>query len=244
MSLTTLRVGAFIGLAALSIFGSAHFARAAAEAPSLATPALLSLAQMSSGSVPELRVVSAAFDPTTLEGDRERIAGRMPRPISGGGSRPLVRRGMEALARYSIYRADESPTPWEDGIAPPSGEYAVGSDWRPAAGMRESELSSHDVASSAVAFSSALARDSRATVSWSGPTSHADRTASLISAGDGSPSSLVRSLSRLATPVLEMADALRAVHLNQVRLADDLTLKLNGRTGRHARCFAILTHRF
>jgi hypothetical protein len=41
-----------------------------------------------------------------------------------------------------------------------------------------------------------------------------------------------------------VADGLRALKLNQVRVGDGLVLKLDGRTGRHARCFAILTQRF
>jgi hypothetical protein len=164
-------------------------------------------------------------------------------PRTGIASLPIVGRGMQALARYSFYRVDESPTPWEEGIPSPLGDDARAGKLRSAGSSRDAGLSMGEPSEGGLSFSASTASAPREGVSWSGP-SRTDETHSLLAQVDGSSSSLLRSIARVATPILEVADALRAVRLNQVRLSDDLTLKLNGRTGRHARCFAILTHRF
>jgi len=93
-----------------------------------------------------------------------------------------------------------------------------------------------------VAFSASRSSDPHAGVAWGASASR--RETSLESMGETSTLSIVRKLAHAASPVLEMADALRAVRLNQVSVGDGLTLKLDGRTGRHARCFAVLTQRF
>jgi hypothetical protein len=92
-----------------------------------------------------------------------------------------------------------------------------------------------------MAYSAPRALDAHTGVAWSAPN---DSSSSLQSIGETSDLSIVRTLVRVAGPVLEMADGLRALRLNQVRVGDGLVLKLDGRTGRHARCFAILTQRF
>jgi len=215
-------------------------APAGADTHPLGTPALLSIAQMTSGTTPQLRIVDQAIASPSLEGARAAWNATLPLARAGVTTSRLGR-GMEVLARYSLYRADDSPTPWEEGLPSPLADrredkvLSVGH-------TRERDLGVAEASDGALAFSSALARDPRAGVAWSGPVRSEER--SVLADMDGSSSSLVRSVARVATPILEVADALRAVRLNQVRLSDDLTLKLNGRTGRHARCFAILTHRF
>lgn len=217
-------------------------APAGAEALPLGTPALLSNGQMTPSSTPQLRVVDQALVSRSLEGVKPAWNAALPRPATGLSASHPLRRGMEALARYSSYRVDDSPTPWEEGLPTPMGDLARSGKLRSAGYARDTDLSAGDPAEGALSFSSSLAREPRAGVSWSGPGRSEAR--SLVADMDGSSSSLVRSVARVATPILEIADALRAVRLNQIRLSDDLTLKLNGRTGRHARCFAILTHRF
>lgn len=235
---STIRIGVL-----LFILGSAAGtpAQAGTDALPLGTPGLLSFAQMTSGATPQLRIVDRTIVSPPLEGSRAALNASFTLARAGGSTSRLGR-GMEVLARYSSYRADDSPTPWEEGLPRPSDE--AHDRLRAFAHTRAVEHAVADEAdASGLAFSSALARDPREGVAWSGPV-RADETRSLINDLDGSSSSLVRSVARVATPILEVADALRAVRLNQIRLSDDLTLKLNGRTGRHARCFAIVTHHF
>ena len=196
---------------------------------------------MTSGATPQLRVVDQALISRSLEGAKAAWNATLPRTTPGLSAPLPLRRGMEALARYSSYRVDDSPTPWEEGLPTPLGELAR-EKLRSAGHSHDAGIASGDPAEAALSFTSSLAREPRTGVAWSGPGRSEAR--SLVDDMDGSSSSLVRSVARVATPILEVADALRAVRLNQIQLSDDLTLKLNGRTGRHARCFAILTHRF
>lgn len=236
-------LGIRVGIVAATIswsLASGTPARAFADALPLGTPALLSIGQMTSGATPQLRIVDQAIASPSLEEARAAWNAALPQ-ARAGVTMSRLGRGMEVLARYSSYRADDSPTPWEEGLPRPLADrreeklLAVGH-------TRERDLGVAEASDGALAFSSALARDPREGVAWSGPVRSEER--SVLAEMDGSTSSLVRSVARVATPILQIADALRAVRLNQVRLSDDLTLKLNGRTGRHARCFAILTHRF
>jgi hypothetical protein len=158
-----------------------------------------------------------------------------------GSDRPLIHRSVEALARYSYSRADESPTPWQEGVEPLSWESRHDRDERVAAGS--ARVVAMQDPSGAMAYSASRTLDAHAGIAWSAPNPHSS-SATLQSIGEATNLSIVRTLVRVANPVLEMADGLRALRLNEVRMGDGLVLKIDGRTGRHARCFAILTQRF
>lgn len=198
---------------------------------------------LSASSTPQLRVVSEAFSHDSVRSERKFSADlSMPTGLHTGSDRAFVQRGVEALARYSYSRVDESPTPWQEGIAPPSSETQRDRDERFAAVSAVRVVGTPD-GSGAMAYSASRTLDAHANVSWSAPNPRSN-SSSLTSIGETSDVSIVRTLARVASPVLEMADGLRALKLNQVQVGDGLTLKLDGRTGRHARCFAILTQRF
>src|SRR2546425_204622 len=87
MRFPTSRIGALLGVAGLSLVLSSPSVAGIDTLP-LATPALLSLAQMTSGSAPELRVVSFAVTATpgqergwqaVAPGLTGAASGRMPR---------------------------------------------------------------------------------------------------------------------------------------------------------------------
>lgn len=166
----------------------------------------------------------------------------MPAGMRTGSDRALVHRSVEALARYSYSRVDESPTPWQEGMELPSWESRHDRDERVAAGSATVRIIDTPDLSGAMAYSTPRTLDTHAGVAWSAPNPHS--SSSLQSIGETSDLSIVRTLFRVASPVLQVADGLRALKLNQVRVGDGLVLKLDGRTGRHARCFAILTQRF
>ena len=162
--------------------------------------------------------------------DSSRGSDRAARPAQRGGARALF-----------VLACDQSPTPREEGIQPPSWESRHGLDERFAAGSATVRVVPTQDAAGGMAYSAPRALDAHTGVAWSAPN---DSSSSLQSIGETSDLSIVRTLVRVAGPVLEMADGLRALRLNQVRVGDGLVLKLDGRTGRHARCFAILTQRF
>jgi len=201
---------------------------------------------LTSGSSPELRVVASTLSANSISTEKRFTSGVvMPAPMRGTSERALMHRGVEALARYSYSHADDSPTPWEESIQAPSSESWREREQRMVATTAVRVLSideASNVAWGATAFSASRTLDAHSGVAWSAAGSRNE--ASLEKMGEGSTISIVRTLARATGPVLEMADALRALRLNQVRVGDGLTLKLDGRTGRHARAFAILTQRF
>lgn len=233
MRFLTSRFGAPIGM----LLFSAAAAAAAPAGPALVTPALLSMNNLTTASAPELRVVASAMSSHDL--DRSTRAMLASGSVRLSTSRAFVTHGVEALARYSASRADQSPTPWEEGIRSPE-SMSRDRDLLTIAGTTSMHVLAADGVPGSMAFS-ARTIDPHG-VAWSASASR--RETSLEAIGETSTLSIVRKLTRVASPVLEMADALRAVRLNQVRVGDDLTLKLDGRTGRHARCFAVLTQRF
>jgi len=239
MRFWTSRIGAPL---VILLFPAASFA--APSGPALVTPALLSMNSLATTSTPELRIVTTAF---AREGGftekKFESTISMPAPLRAASSRAFVQRGVEALARYSASRVDESPTPWQEGIRAPSSEDIRDRDQRFVAGAASVRVIATQEATGAGAMAFAQGRplDAHAGTGWS---ADPHSSASLQSIGETSTISIVRTLTRVAGPVLEMADGLRAMRLNQVRVGDGLTLKLDGRTGRHARCFAILTQRF
>jgi len=193
---------------------------------------------LTTAAAPELRVVASALSSRDLQGSTRSMAAAGGVRLST--SRAFVTRGVEALARYSASRADQSPTPWEEGIRSPE-SMSRDRDLLTIAGTTSMRVLSTDGIPGSVAFAAPKTIDSHG-VAWNASASR--RETSLESIGETSTLSIVRKLAHVASPVLEMADALRAVRLNQVRVGDDLTLKFDGRTGRHARCFAVLTQRF
>ena len=241
MRLLTSRIGALL---VLLLFPAAGFA--APSGPALVTPALLSMNTLATCATPQLRVVASAFSGDGMPLERKFVNAvsmpvSMPVPMHASTSRAFVQRGVEALARYSISHVDESPTPWQEGIRPPSSD-DLDRDQRFVAGAVSVRVVSTPEASGQVAFASGRPIDAHAGIGWSAENPRS--SASLQSIGESSTISIVRTLTRVAGPMLEVADGLRAMRLNQVRVGDGLTLKLDGRTGRHARCFAILTQRF
>lgn len=233
MRFWTSRFGAPIGMLLL-----AASAAAAPAGPPLVTPALLSMNNLTTAAAPELRVVASALSSRDLERSTRTMVA--PGGVRLATSRAFVTRGVEALARYSASRADQSPTPWEEGIrAPESADR--GHDPLTIAGSTSMHVLNTDGVPGSVSFDALRTIDPH-TGTWSASASR--RETSLESIGETSTLSIVRKLAHAASPVLEMADALRAVRLNQVSVGDGLTLKLDGRTGRHARCFAVLTQRF
>src|SRR5262245_48599212 len=126
---------------------------AAPSGPALVTPALLSMNSLATTSIPQLRVVSTAFARDAVFTEKKFVnAVSMPAPLSAASSRAFVQRGVEALARYSYSRADESPTPWQEGIGAPSSERARDRDERVIAGAVSVRGISTQEASGAVAF--------------------------------------------------------------------------------------------
>ncbi len=235
----TSRIGAPLGIILLVLSPAA--ALAPPLGPALVTPALLSLNSLAASSTPQLRVVSEAFSRDALAEKKFASGFSMPSGIRTGSDRPFVHRGVEVLARYSYSRVDQSPTPWQEGTEPLSLESQHDRDERYAAGSATVRIVTQD-ASGAVAYSATRTLDAHAGIAWSAPNPHS--SSSLQNIGETSSLSIIRTLVRVANPVLEMADGLRALRLNEVRVGDGLILKLDGRTGRHARCFAILTQRF
>jgi hypothetical protein len=197
---------------------------------------------LSSSATPELRVVSTALARAGAMSQRPFGSElQIPDVTRDASDRAFVQRGMEAFARYSSSHVDQSPTPWEWGSAP-SVEEQREREQRTIAVSTTELVVTTDGAGGAVAFGGPRTLDTHAGVPWSAPGQPTD--ASLEKMGEASSISIVRTLARVADPVLQMADALRAIRLNQIRVGDGLTLKLDGRTGRHARCFAVLTQRF
>jgi len=188
---------------------------------------------LATGPTPELRVVASVFsrEPASVE-KRMQSEIVMPASISGASDRAFVQRGVEALARYSSSHMDENPTPWQEGFQPLSRDR----DTR-VVSVAVTMLPTDDAASGVHTL------ETHAGVAWSTPIQRSNEQ-SLQNIGETSTISIVRVIARAANPVLEMADGLRALRMNQIRVGDGLTLKLDGRTGRHARCFAILTQRF
>jgi hypothetical protein len=191
---------------------------------------------LATGSTPELRVVASAF---SREGTSMQPAVRselvMPASLQSGSDHAFIQRSVEALARYSSSHMDESPTPWQEGFQPLAHDrdariISVSMTMVPGATEQDVMGGVHTL-------------EAHTGFAWSDPTQH-NSAQSLQSIGETSTISIVRTLARVANPVLEMADGLRALRMNQIRVGDGLTLKLDGRTGRHARCFAILTQRF
>lgn len=235
----TSRIGAPLGML---FFLLPVAAVAAPPGPALVTPALLSLNNLATSSTPQLRVVSDAFSRDALAERKSAPGFSMPAGMRIGSDRALVQRSVEVLARFSYSRVDQSPTPREEGIQPPSWENRHGLDERFAAGSATVRVVPMQEGSGAMAYSASRTLDPHAGVAWSAPNAHS--SSNLQNIGEASNLSIVRTLFRVASPVLEMADGLRALKLNQVQVGDGLVLKLDGRTGRHARCFAILTQRF
>jgi len=190
---------------------------------------------LSTASAPELRVVASALSSHDFQVTTRTLA--TPGGVRLTTSRAFVTRGVEALARYSASRADDSPTPWDEGLRAPESAREL-----TIAGTTTMRVLATDGVPGTVAFAAPRSSDPHAGVAWGA--SAPRRETSLESIGETSTISVVRSLARVASPVLEMADALRALRLNQISVGDGLTLKLDGRTGRHARCFAVLTQRF
>jgi hypothetical protein len=145
--------------------------------------------------------------------------------------RAFVQRGVEALARYSSSKMDENPTPWQEGF---SNEGDRG---------RVRVVAVTVVPSDGTSLPGVTTLEAHEGIVWDAPTQHSSAQ-TIQSIGETTNISIIRTLVRVANPVLEMADGLRALRMNQIRVGDGLTLKLDGRTGRHARCFAILTQRF
>jgi len=198
---------------------------------------------MAASSTPQLRVVNDAFSRDVLAERKFAPGFSMPAGMHTSSDRAFVHRSVEVLARYSFSRVDDSPTPLQEGIGSSSWESRHDRDERVAAGSATVRVVAMQDPSGAMAYSASRTLDDHAGIAWSAPNPHSS-SAALQSIGETTNLSIVRTLVRVANPVLEMADGLRALRLNEVRMGDGLVLKIDGRTGRHARCFAILTQRF
>src|SRR5262249_55458651 len=113
------RIGAPFGI----LVFSAAAAFAAPARPALVTPALLSMNNLTTASAPELRVVASALSARDLGTPTRTLA--VPGAMRLAPARAFVNRGMEALARYSASRVDQSPTPWDDGIHVPEADRPI-----------------------------------------------------------------------------------------------------------------------
>jgi hypothetical protein len=233
MRFSELRIGAPLSIVSLTL--SAAAALAAPSGPALVTPALLSMNSMTAESTPQLRVVAGVFSHEDLFVERRvRAEIVMPAAMRAASDRAFVQRGVEAIARYSSSHMDDNPTPWQEGFQPHE---------------RDTRLTT--IATTTVPGTTtegapppgASTLGAHAGIAWSAPT-QVSSAQSIQNIGETTNISIVRTLVHVANPILEMADGLRALHMNQLRVGDGLTLKLDGRTGRHARCFAILTQRF
>src|SRR5262245_30850609 len=80
---------------------------------SVAPPALLTVNSLAQGATPQLRIVAESF---SVGGPARE--GRIVNSLALQGmnrSATTFSKGMEAIARYSFSRVDESPTPWQEG---------------------------------------------------------------------------------------------------------------------------------
>src|SRR5215813_791707 len=167
MRVSTSRIGALLGIPLfLSVSAVASHAGSG-----LATPALLSMNSLTSGSSPELRVVASTLSANSISTEKRFTSGVvMPAPMRGTSERALMHRGVEALARYSYSHADDSPTPWEESIQAPSSESWREREQRMVATTAVRVLSideASNVAWGATAFSASRTLDAHSGVAWS-----------------------------------------------------------------------------